>query len=74
MCDTKAVLVSISKVLRVSPSFCIYQARTENKAGHHSEIKSQGPFENEYMKYFLNGGECYDRFDEDFVGCNCTWL
>ena len=74
MCETKAVVVSISKILLVVESFWIYQAQTENKVGHHSKIKSQGPCENEYKKYCLNGGECYYLVDEDIVGCNCTWL
>ena len=70
MCETKAVVVSISLILPVAASFCIYQTQTENKVGHHSKI--QGPCENEYKKYCLNGGECYYLVDEDFVGCNCT--
>ena len=74
MCETKAVVVSISLFLLVAASFCIYQAQTENKVGHPSKIKSQGPCENEYKKYCLNGGECYYLVDEDTVGCNCTWL
>ena len=74
MCEIKAVVVSISIILLVAASFCISQAQTENKLGHHSKIKSQGPCENEYKKYCLNGGECYYLVDEDFVGCNCTWL
>ena len=56
MCETKAVLVMISLILLVAASLSIYQARTENKVGHHSKIKSQGPSENEYKKYCLNGG------------------
>ena len=51
MCETKAVIVSISLILLVAASFCIYQAQTENEVGHHSKIKSQGPCENEYKKY-----------------------
>ena len=74
MCETKAVVVSISLFLLVAEGFCIYQAQTENKVGHHSKIKSQSPCENEYKKYCLNGGECYYLVDEDFVGCNCTSL
>ena len=74
MCETKAVVVSISLILLVAASFCIYQAQTENKLGHHSKIKIQGPCENEYKKYCLNGGDCCYLVDEDFVGCNCTWL
>ena len=74
MCETKAVVVSKSLILLVAASFCIYQAQTENKVGHHSKIKSQGPCENEYKKFFFNGGECYYLVDEDIVGCNCTWF
>ena len=74
MCETKAVVVSISLFLLGAASFCIYQAQTENKVGHHSKIKSQSPCENEYKKYCLNGGQCYYLVDEDNVGCNCTWL
>ena len=68
MCEIKAVVVSISIILLVAASFCIYQAQTENKVGHHSKIKSQGPCENDYKKFCLNGGECYYLVDEDIVG------
>ena len=74
MCDTKAVVVSISLFLPVAAGFCTYQAHTENKVGHQSKIKSKGPCENEYKKYCLNGGECYCLVGENVVGCNCTWL
>ena len=74
MCETKAVVVSISILLIVAASFCTYQAHTENKVGHHSKIKSRGPCENEYKKYCLNGGDCYYLVDEDIEDCNCTWL
>ena len=74
MCETKAVVVSISLILLVGASFCINQAHTENKVRHHSKIRSQGPCENKYKKYCLNGGECLYLVDEDIVGCNCTWL
>ena len=74
MFETKAVVVSISIMLLVAASFCIYQALTENKVGHHSKIKCQAPCENEYKKYCLNGVDCYYLIDEDIVGCNCTWL
>ena len=50
MFETKAVVLSISLVLLVAASFCIYQAQTEYKVGHHSKIKSQDPCENEYKK------------------------
>ena len=74
MCEAKTVVVSISIILLVAASFCIYQTHTENKVGHHSKIKSQGPGENEYKKYCLHGGDCYYLVDEDGVDCNCTWL
>ena len=74
MCETKAFVVSISIHLLVEASPCIYPAHTENKVGHRSKIKSQGPCENEYTKYCLNGAECYYLVDEDVLGCNCTWL
>ena len=74
MCEIKAVVVSISLILLVAASFCIYQTHTENKVGYHSKIKGQGPCENEYKKYCLNGGDCYFLVDKDIVGCNCTWL
>ena len=74
MCEIKAVVVSISIILLVAARFCIYQAQTENEVGHHSKIKSQGPCENEYKNFCLNGGECYYLVDEVIVGCNCTWL
>ena len=72
MCETKAVAVSI--LLLVAASFCLYQALTENKKTHHSKIKSQGPCENQYKKYCLNGCDCCFLVDEDIVSCNCTWL
>ena len=74
MCETKAIVVSISLILLVAASFCIYQAPTENKVGHHSKIKSQVPCENEYEEYCLNGGVCYYLVGEKNVGCKCTWL
>ena len=43
MCETEAVVVSISLILLVAASFCIYQAHNEKKVGHHRKIKSQGP-------------------------------
>ena len=74
MCETKAVVVSMSIILLVASSCCIHQAHTEDELGHHSKIKSQGPCENEYKKHCLNGGDCYYPVDEDIVVCNCTWL
>ena len=74
MFEAKSVVVSTSSILLVAASFCIHQAQTENKVGHHSKIKSQGPCGNENKKYCLNDGKCYYLVDEDFVGCNCTWF
>ena len=74
MCETKAVVVSISLTLLVAASFCVYQAHTENRVGHHSKIKSQGPCENEYKNYCLKGGECHYLVDEYIAGRHCTGL
>ena len=74
MCETKTNLVSLSLILLVAASFGMYQAHTEKKVGHRSKIKSQGPCENEYKKYCLNGEECYCLIDEDILGCKYTWL
>ena len=74
MFETKVAVVLISISLLVAANFCIYQTQAENKLGHYSKIKIQGPCENEYKKYCLNGGKCYYLIDEDFVGCNYTWL
>ena len=74
MCETKAVLVSLSLILPVAASFCIYEAHTEIKVGHPSKIECKGPCENEYKVFCLNGGECYNLTDEGIVGCYCTWL
>ena len=43
MCETKAVVVSISLFLLIAASFCLYQAQTEKKVGHYSQIKSESP-------------------------------
>ena len=75
MCETKAVVASISLFLRVASSFCINQAhKKEKKVGQHSGVKSQSPRRNRYQKYFLNGRECFYLIDESFIGCICTWL
>ena len=74
MCETKAVVVSISLFLLVAASFRIYQAQAEIKVGHRSKIKCQCPCKNEYKKYCLNGGKYYYLVDEDIVGCICTWF
>ena len=66
----KAVLVPLSIVLLVAACFCICPAHAENKVGHHSQVKSQSPCENEYKDYCLIGGEGSYLFDDDFIGCN----
>ena len=74
MCETKAVVVSMSIILLVAATLCIYQTQTQNKVGHHSKIKGQGPCENEYKKYCLNAGEGYYLVDEDIVAGNYKWF
>ena len=74
MCETKSAVVSTTKILLVAARFCLYQAHTENKVNYYSKIKSQGPCENVYKKYCLNGGDCFFLVDEDNIDCNCTWL
>ena len=55
MCETKAVLVSISILLLVAATgFCMYQVNA--KVGHYSEFKIEIPCEKENKKYCLNGG------------------
>ena len=56
MCEIKTVLI-VAALLLAATGVCIYQVTSENRVGHHSKIKSQGPCENEYKKYCLNGGE-----------------
>ena len=73
-CETKTVLVLLPKLLLVAAKFCIYRAHTEKNVGRHSEIKALGPWEKEYKKYCLNGGEFSCLNDEGNVGCICTWL
>ena len=74
MCETKAVVVSISLIIMVAASFCIYQTQTEKKVGHRSQVKSESPCEKGYKKYCLNDGEGYYPVDGNIVGCNCTWI
>ena len=71
MCEIKTVLI-VTPLLLAATGFCIYQVNSENKVGHHSEIKTESPCEKEYKKYCLDGGECYYLVDENIVGCNCT--
>ena len=73
MCKIKAVL-TVAVLLLAATGFCIYQKKSENKAGHHSEIKSDSSCEKEYKTYCLNRGECFYLVDEDIVACNCTWM
>ena len=73
MCEIKTVLI-VAALLLAATGFCIYQVNSETKVRHLSEIKSESPCKNEYQRFCLNGGECYYLFDENIVGCNCTWL
>ena len=54
----KTVLVSVCLIVLVTASFCKYWVYPEKIVGQYSEIRVQNPFENEYNKYCLNGGEC----------------
>ena len=70
MCEIKTALF-VAALLLAAYDFCNYQVNP--KVGQHSEIKSENPCKKEYKKYCLNGGQGF-YLDEDFVGCNCTWL
>ena len=74
MCETETIVVSITIILLLEASFCIYQAPTHKQVGHRSKIKSQGLCENEHKKYCLIGDECPYLVDAEIVGCNCTWF
>ena len=73
MCENKTILF-VAALRLAATGFSIYQLNSEKKVGQHSEIKSESPFEKEYKKYCLNGGECFYLVNEDIVGCNCTWF
>ena len=49
MCEIKTVII-VAALLLVVTGFCIYQANSEKKVRQHTEIKSEGPCENEYKK------------------------
>ena len=51
MCETKTVLI-VAALLLAATGLCIYQVKTEKNVGHYSEIKSEGPCENEYKKFY----------------------
>ena len=74
MCEMKTDLVSVCLILLLTASFCMYWVYRERNAGQNSEIKFQNPWENEYKKYCLNGGESYYLIDEVIVSCICTWF
>ena len=42
MCEVETVII-VAALLLAATGFCIYQVKP--KVGHHSEIKSEGPFE-----------------------------
>ena len=73
MCDNKMVLI-VAVLLIAATGFYTFQVNSETRVGQHSEIKSAIPWEKEYKKYCLNGGECYYPVDEDIVACNCTMM
>ena len=74
MCEMKTVLVSVCLILLVTASFCLCWIYPEKKLGQYSEIKIRNPCENEYKRYWLNGGGSYYIIDEKTVDGNCTWL
>ena len=71
MCEVKTVLI-VAVLLLAATGFCI--KISENKVGHHSEIKTESPCGKQHKKYSLNGGELCYLVGEDLVGCNCPWL
>ena len=73
MFETKTPLVWLSIILLLPATSGIYQTHTENKVGHHSEIKNQRPCEKGHKKFCLYGGECYYLADEGIVGCKRSW-
>ena len=46
MCEIETVLI-VAALLLAATGFCIYQANSEKKVGHYSEIKSESPCEKE---------------------------
>ena len=50
MCELKTVL-SVAALFLASTGFGTYQANSEKKVGHCSEIKSESPCGKEYKKY-----------------------
>ena len=64
----------VAALLLAATGFCIFQANSEKKVGHYSEVKSESPCGKEFEKYCLTGCKCYYLVDEDIVGCNSTWL
>ena len=73
MCEIETVLI-VAVLQIAAAAFYTYQVKSQTKVGQHSEIKSESPYEKEYKRYCLNGGECYYLVDEDILACNCTWL
>ena len=65
MCEMKTILVSVCLTLLVTASFCMYCVYPEKNVGQYGEIKFQKPCKNDYKNYCLNGGECYQRINED---------
>ena len=73
MCEIKTVITP-AVLLLAATGFCIYQANSEKKMEHHSEIKTESRCGKQHREYCLNGGEWYYLVGEDIVGCNCAWL
>ena len=47
MCEIKTALI-VGALLLAATGFGIYQAKSEQKVGHYSEIKSESPCGKEY--------------------------
>ena len=47
MCEIQTVFF-VAALLLAATDFCMYQVNSEEKVGHHSEIKSERPCEKEY--------------------------
>ena len=73
MCEIETVLI-VAAFFLAATGFCIYQVNSGKKVGHHSEIKSESPWGEEYKKYCLNVGESHYLVNEDIVACKRTWL
>ena len=66
MCCLKLVVIAIALV---SVAFCIYQLSPQQNV-----VLKTDPFENEYNRYCMSGGNCTYIWDEEVVACLCPPL